>query len=162
MVSQGPRSILVRVNEVIYGFLRIVCATLFAVMLVAVSVQVFGRYVLLASTPWAEEVSVYCLIWFVLLGASMAVRDNAHFVSDILPPSLPGVVDKSLAALTNALYLATAVIFIWYGFQYAVLGLGKFSFSMGFPMIYIFMSMPVTGAIMLVFLVERFAVFSRT
>ena len=79
MVSQGPRSILVRVNDVIYGFLRIVCATLFAVMLVAVSVQVFGRYVLLASTPWAEEVSVYCLIWFVLLGASMGVRDNAHF-----------------------------------------------------------------------------------
>ena len=156
MPRPSPWSILKGVNDALYRALTVVCAVLLTVMVATIFVQVLARYVFLASTPWSEEVAVYCFIWVVLLGTSLGVRDHAHLVADLLPETMGPFWDKALTAFVYGTVTVTAAIFLWFGSDYAILGMTRLSFSMGFPMFYIYISMPITGAAMLLFLIERF------
>ncbi len=149
-------SILKRVNDGVDRFLTVVCAVLLTVMVATIFVQVLARYVFLASTPWSEEIAVYCFIWVVLLGTSLGVRDNEHLVADLLPETLGRFGDLALATFGHGMVTIVAAVFLWYGLDYAILGLTRLSFSMGFPMFYIYISLPITGAAMLLFLIERY------
>ena len=143
-------------NDLVDFVLEIVCSILLTVMVTTIFVQVLARYVFLASTPWSEEIAVYCFIWVVLLGTSLGVRSHGHLVADVLPDDLPAPVEKALVALSLALVTVVALVFLWYGADYARLGITRLSFSMGFPMVWIYVGMPIAGAAMLLFLVERF------
>ena len=147
-----------RLNDLVDVVFEIVCSVLLTVMVTTIFVQVLARYVFLASTPWSEEIAVYCFIWVVLLGTSLGVRSHGHLVADVLPDDLPASVEKALVALSLALVTVVALVFVWYGADYARLGITRLSFSMGFPMVYIYAGLPIAGAAMLLFLVERFHV----
>ena len=143
-------------NDKAYRVITIVCAILLTVMITTIFVQVLARYVFLASTPWSEEIAVYCFIWVVLLGTSLGVRDHAHLVADLLPPTMGKFWDKFFLTLSYSMVTLTALIFVRYGLDYALLGLTRLSFSMGFPMFYVYVSLPITGTLMLLFLAEHY------
>ena len=145
-----------RFNDLVDFVLEIVCSILLTVMVTTIFIQVLARYVFLASTPWSEEIAVYCFIWVVLLGTSLGVRSHSHLVADVLPDDLPAAVEKTVVALSLSLVTIVAIVFLWYGAEYARLGVTRLSFSMGFPMVYIYVGMPIAGAAMLLFLAERF------
>ena len=44
----------------------------------AVSIQVFGRYVLNDTPTWAEAGALVLVIWVTMLGAAVGVRDAGH------------------------------------------------------------------------------------
>ena len=72
----------------IYRTLQIVITALIAVMIVPVTLQIFSRFVdFIPRYIWTEEVARFCLIWMIMLGASVAVRDGTHFDVDVLPTS---------------------------------------------------------------------------
>ena len=48
------------------------------VMTLIISWQVFARYVLNASPPWAEQASLLLMIWYVLLAAAAGVILGEH------------------------------------------------------------------------------------
>ena len=156
MQRTSPWSILKWVNDGLDRVLTVVCAVLLTVMVATIFVQVLARYVFLASTPWSEEVAVYCFIWVVLLGTSLGVRDHAHLVADLLPETMGPFWDKVLTAFVYGTVTVTAAVFLWFGSTYAILGMTRLSFSMGFPMFYMYVSLPITGAAMLLFLIERY------
>lgn len=156
MPPTSPWSILKSLNDRLDRVLTFVCAVLLTIMVVTIFVQVLARYVFLASTPWSEEIAVYCFIWVVFLGTGLGVRDHAHLVADLLPETLGPFWDKALMAFSLGMVTVIALVFLWYGSHYAILGLTRLSFSMGFPMFYIYASLPITGAIMLLFLIEHF------
>ena len=155
MPPTSPWSILKGLNNRLDRVLTVVCAVLLTVMVVTIFVQVLARYVFLASTPWSEEVAVYCFIWVVFLGTGLGVRDHAHLVADLLPENLGPFWEKALMAFSLGMVTVIALVFLWYGLDYAILGLTRLSVSMGFPMFYIYISLPTTGAVMLLFLIER-------
>ena len=43
------------------------------------------RYVFLAPISWAEELSLYLIVWIVFVGGSVAVRTRGHIAIDLLP-----------------------------------------------------------------------------
>jgi TRAP-type C4-dicarboxylate transport system permease small subunit len=149
-------SILKALNDRLDRVLSVVCAVLLTIMVVTIFVQVLARYVFLASTPWSEEIAVYCFIWVVFLGTGLGVRDHAHLVADLLPDTMGPFWDKTLMVFSHGMVTVTALVFLWYGLDYAILGMTRLSFSMGFPMFYIYVSLPITGAVMLLFLIERY------
>ncbi len=156
MAEQASRGLLRRFNDLIYRTFTVVCAVMLTVMVLTIFMQVLARYVFLASTPWSEEIAVYCFIWVVLLGTSLGVRDHSHLVADVFPDNLGPLWDLALTALSHALVMVVALVFLWYGADYARLGLTRLSFSMGFPMFYIYVVLPISGAAMVLFLLERF------
>ena len=52
-------------------------------------VNVVLRYVLLAPISWAEEISIYLVIWIVFVGGSVLIRTGGHITVDLLPRALP-------------------------------------------------------------------------
>ena len=156
MSQTSPWSILKELNDALDRVLAVVCAVLLTVMVATIFVQVLARYVFLASTPWSEEIAVYCFIWVVFLGTGLGVRDHAHLVADLLPDTMGPFWDKALMVFSHGMVTVVALVFLWYGLDYAILGMTRLSFSMGFPMFYIYISLPITGAVMLLFLIERY------
>lgn len=58
-------------------------------LVVIVSTNVFFRYVLSGSLPWAEELSRLTFVWVVFLGAYVALRKGAHLAVTGLVDRLP-------------------------------------------------------------------------
>lgn len=50
----------------------------FMVMIVVVMLQVIARYALPWSPHWTEELSRFCFIYMVSLGAGLAIKDRAY------------------------------------------------------------------------------------
>lgn len=155
MFASSLWRMLVRTNDAIHAFFRVVCASLVVVMVVTVFVRVFTRYVFHLSLPWSEEIAVYSFIWITFLGISLGVRDQNHLLADVMPSNLRPAIDRALWLVVYAVTTFVAFLFLYYGWKYAVFGLRRYSISMKFQMTYIYASMPVAGVAIALFLAER-------
>ena len=63
---------------------EMVIAVIFWLMTALTFANVVARYVFNANILWALELTVYLFAWMVLLGASYAVKRNAHLGVDLL------------------------------------------------------------------------------
>jgi TRAP-type C4-dicarboxylate transport system permease small subunit len=151
----GALFALTSLNDAVCVVVRWLCGALLATIAVTVFAQVVARYVFLAPIIWAEEASVFALAWAVLLGTSLGVRDRAHLVADTLPESLPVPLARTLAGVGDVACLVVATVFVIYGYEFAEFGWNRGSFSTGLPMFYVYISMPICGALVLLFVLER-------
>lgn len=103
-------SALLRIGERIVGVTRRVVSGLvivfFAYMLLAVLVQVVGRY-FAVSIDWAAETATLAQVWMVLLAAGIAMRENLHVRVDVLVNRLP-------EAVVRMLTLCVTVVCLWF------------------------------------------------
>lgn len=83
-------------------------------MVVALTLQVFFRYVVQAPLFWSEELARFLLIWSVFAGATFAFRHRTHMSIDVIGTILParfvGVVDLIGRLVMTAFLLMLAVI----------------------------------------------------
>jgi TRAP-type C4-dicarboxylate transport system permease small subunit len=133
----------------------VVCALLLSLLVVTVFAQVLTRYVFLAPLVWAEELAVFCFSWVVMLGIALGARERAHLVCDFLPRGAGGRLDGVTARVAGLAVAVAAAVFIVYGSQFAVLGLRRYSFATGYPMTALYIAMPVSGLLMLLFVAEQ-------
>lgn len=138
-----------------YRLLQALLTLLMAVLIVPVSMQILSRYTgLIPRYIWTEEIARFCFVWIIMLGAMIAVRDGTHFTVDILP----GFGERTEAALRIVVHTAMlllALIFVYYGYQFAKFGSIQSSEIAGLPMLSIFIAWPLTGLTWLLFLGEK-------
>src|ERR1700693_2429270 len=73
-------------NALIARALKFVITVLIAVMIIPVTLQIFSRFFeFIPRYIWTEEVARFCLMWLIMLGSTIAVRDGTHFDVDVLP-----------------------------------------------------------------------------
>jgi C4-dicarboxylate transporter DctQ subunit len=77
--------------------------------------QVVARYVFNKSFSWTDEIAVYCLIWFIYVSASWAVRERAHIRVMSFIEIMPRALSRWLIYLSDAIWLAFAVFLTWQG-----------------------------------------------
>jgi TRAP-type C4-dicarboxylate transport system permease small subunit len=118
--------------------------------------QILSRYTaIIPRYIWTEEIARFCFVWIILIGAMIAVRDNTHFDVDLLPPSTNPRVELGLSLLRSFLMIAVAVIFVRYGYDFAILGSRQRSEIASLPMLAIYIAWPIAGVTWLLFLGER-------
>lgn len=61
----------------------------FAYMIIAVLVQIAGRYLFDFAIDWTAETATFAQIWMILLAGGLAMRDNLHVSVDALTSRLP-------------------------------------------------------------------------
>src|SRR5438105_4992579 len=107
----------------LYRALQILLTLLIAVLIVPVTLQVASRLTdLIPSYIWTEEVARFCLIWIIMLGATVAVRDGTHFDVDVLPtPRTEAGLALSRIVVHTAIFLV-ALIFLAFGWRFAMFG----------------------------------------
>ncbi len=139
-----------------YRLLRLLLTLLMAVLIVPVAMQIISRYTgIIPRFIWTEEIARFCFVWIILIGSMIAVRDGAHFDVDLIPRSGIPLFELVMVLLTNLAILTVAVTFLWYGWDFAVLGSRQQSEISGLPMLSIYIAWPVAGASWIVFVAER-------
>jgi TRAP-type transport system small permease protein len=139
-----------------FRLLRVVVTLLMGLMIVPVTLQIVSRYTgLIPRYIWTEEAARFCFVWIIMLGAMIAVREGTHFEVDVLPtPRTP----RGEAALRLVAYLSMllfALVFVIYGYQYALFGYNQTSELTGINLLFIHAAYPLTGLTWVAFLGER-------
>ncbi len=78
-----------------------------------VFLQVVSRYVFEFSINWAQELTVYILIWLVFLGCSMGIRDGKVASLTIVTDRISEPLKRACAIIVNILLIAFFVITIY-------------------------------------------------
>ena len=140
----------------LYRALQILLTLLIAVLIVPVTLQIVSRFTeLIPSYIWTEEVARFCLIWIIMLGATVAVRDGTHFDVDVLPtPRTATGLAVSRIVVHTAIFLV-ALIFLAFGWRFAMFGYDQNSELTGLNMIAIHIAWPLAGFFWIVFLLEK-------
>ena len=85
-------------------------AILFAVLFLALVVQVVGRFVFGAPAAWTEELAAIAFIWVIFWGAAFTLPLEGHAAVDIFVPRFAPSARRALYALGLA---ALALGFLW-------------------------------------------------
>lgn len=128
-----------------------------AVLIIPVTLQIASRYTaLIPAWIWTEELARFCLIWTVMLGAMLAVREGTHFVVDVYPRLSPRGAAK-LELLAGSFVLIFAFVFLWWGWEFTEFAIYRISELAELPLWLIHMAWPIAGAVWLLFQTERMA-----
>jgi TRAP-type C4-dicarboxylate transport system permease small subunit len=145
-------------NAWIHRVIQAALTLLIAVMIVPVTLQIASRFVeVIPRYIWTEEVARFCLIWLIMLGATIAVRDGTHFDGDVLPtPRTARGLAIARLFVHGSIFLV-ALIFIVFGVSFAEFGYIQNSEMTGINMLSIHIAWPLAGVIWSLFLFEKFA-----
>jgi TRAP-type C4-dicarboxylate transport system permease small subunit len=130
-----------------------VAAVLLAATLALSFLQVVARYIFLASTPWSEELARLFFVWGVFLGAAVGVKRNLHTRVDFLFQRLSPRASAWLLAGMDLLVAGMAVVMILYGSQLVSSTRADFTTSLGYPRNLFYLPVPVSGLLMLWYLI---------
>ena len=119
-----------------------------------VTAQVASRYLLDFSLAAASELSIYCMIWSVFLGAAVAFRSNSHIAMDIVRAKLPARLARVATLITFVLLAGFLILLIFQGYDLAQRAMRQLSSASGLPVGYVSMAIPVGSVLAMVFLIE--------
>ncbi|MEO8543414.1 MAG: TRAP transporter small permease [Betaproteobacteria bacterium] len=141
----------------LYRSLQWLLTFMMALLILPVTMQIVGRFS--DKVPhyiWTEEMARFCLIWIIMIGASVAVRDGTHFDVDVLPhPKTPAGEALSRIVVHVAITLV-ALIFLAFGWRFAMFGYDQSSELTGLNMIFIHIAWPIAGLTWVIFMAEKF------
>ncbi len=141
----------------IYRGLRSLLTLLIAILIVPVTIQVVARFSdYVPHFIWTEEMARFCLIWIIMLGASVAVRDGAHFDVDVLPHPKTAFGLAIGRMVVHGSILLVALIFLAFGWRFAQFGYDQSSELTGLNMAAIHVAWPIAGFTWVLFTLEKF------
>lgn len=142
-----------RINDLIERLFLIVAGSLFALFIVTILYQVVARNYLKISVSWTDEIAMACFIWSVFLGAAVALRQRQHYVIELLPKQFV-TTNRTLRLFGGLACLPLIYVLVVHGQVLTNMGWNRRSVSLGTPMAYVFMVMPISGLAMLLFSLE--------
>ena len=146
---------IVRAFDLLEKSIKVLMAILIAGMVILIATQVGFRYVLNEPLAWTEEVARHLMIWSALLGAAVAYRRKGHLGMDILVMHFnrrwQGFVEIALQILSIGFF----GILVLHGVPLVERTMRQLSSAIRIPMGYVYASIPVGSALVLLFAVER-------
>jgi TRAP-type C4-dicarboxylate transport system permease small subunit len=145
--------------DLYYRLLQVLLTLLIAVLIVPVTMQILSRYTgIIPRYIWTEEIARFAFIWIIMIGAAIAVRDGSHFDVDLLPEPKTRRGFLLARLVVNVAIGLAGVIFLVWGYDFAILGSRQVSEIASLPMLTIYIAWPWAGATWLLFIGERIAV----
>jgi TRAP-type C4-dicarboxylate transport system permease small subunit len=152
--------ILTKICDVYTKFLNVLILLFGIALLVAVTIQIAGRYVpFIPLWLWPQEIINFSLIWMIFSGSIVALRDKEHFTVDIFSVIMKDKNGKIMTILLNTLYyfvgFVITVVFIRYGYVFfRDWGLIQESDITGINLGWQYASVPIAGISWLLYLIE--------
>ena len=141
----------------LYRGLQGLLTLLITVLILPVTLQIVARFTdLIPSYIWTEELSRFCLIWIIMIGASVAVRDGTHFDVDVLPEPKTLAGEAIGRLVVHSAILLVALIFLAFGWRFTQFSYDQSSELTGLNMAFIHVAWPFAGLTWLLFLAEKF------
>jgi len=89
-------------------------------MTVMVAWGIFGRYVLNDTPTWVEATSLFLMAWFILLGASVGVRESDHLGFEVGLVFSPPPLRAALIVTTELAVMLFGLAMLYYGCELAI------------------------------------------
>ncbi|MCL2851507.1 MAG: TRAP transporter small permease [Defluviitaleaceae bacterium] len=131
---------------------EIIASSLLIITSLIVFMQVILRYGFNFTLPWVEESARYMIVWFVFLGASIGVRENAHPSMDTLQQALPGFLKPIFRMIVVVICMIFCVIVIRSGMNVVIsaYGMGSTSPALQMPLFIPYLAVPVGLTLMFI------------
>jgi TRAP-type C4-dicarboxylate transport system permease small subunit len=161
-----PRSIKM-VSDSIHWLARSAAVLCLFTMFITVMIQVLARYVLNSPPSWTEEIARYMMVWTGMLGATLSFKKRLDpiLVEDIAPrfPAPARYLTMALRSLAVLVFLLPVLYFSLFNLkgQFGRGYLGRQALltadTLGFPMSWIAVAVPLCSAIIIIHLIARWA-----
>lgn len=117
--------------------------------------QVFARYVLNTSPSWSEQLSLFLMVWTILLAAAAGVRENFHIRITALQDISSPRVQKILLISTHLITLLIGAMLFFSGMDIV----GR-TWNIDIPALPVsrgvaLLPIPISGALMMLFSLEH-------
>ena len=127
---------------------------LMMLIVLAVTWQVFTRFIIQDPSSWTEELARFLLIWIGVLGASYALRTRAHLGIDLITQRV-GEAGRRRIKFTvyGVVILFAFFVMVVGGIRLVNLtfSLNQISAALGIRMGYIYTVLPISGSLMIVY-----------
>ncbi|MBC8400369.1 MAG: TRAP transporter small permease [Candidatus Marinimicrobia bacterium] len=127
---------------------------LMTLIVLAVTWQVFTRFIIQDPSSWTEELARFLLIWIGVLGASYALRTRAHLGIDLITQRV-GEAGRRRIKFTvySVVILFAFFVMVVGGIRLVNLtfSLNQISAAMGIRMGYIYTVLPISGSLMIIY-----------
>jgi TRAP-type C4-dicarboxylate transport system permease small subunit len=129
---------------------------LILMMLLTATLQVLARHILPSeiSMPWTEEGGRLMMVWLALWGAAALQRADDHICMTVVYDALGNVGKRLMLIFSDLVTLAVLLPLVYWGWQNARVLDIMTSISLGLPLSIFAYSVPVTGAVMIVYTVK--------
>ena len=127
-----------------------ICRALLALFVLLLFAQIVSREVFQQSLSWSEELAVYMFVWFVFFGASYAAKLSAHNRVTFHFKWLPEKMAIAMEAMADLIWIAFNCYFVYlsYDFIFNKMNLFWKSQTLGVPMKYIYLILPIAFSLM--------------
>jgi len=149
------------INKII----EFVLILIFALLVVNVLWQVFGRYVLGQSFSFTEEFARFALIWLSILGAAYLNGKREHLSMDFLLRKLkPEQLKRRMTIIEMMMFVFAFVVMVIGGgnLVYLTLYLGQISPAMHISLGYVYAIVPISGLLIMFFSVYNIMQFRNS
>lgn len=141
-----------RIRTCIDTVIKIMCIVLFAFMVVIGTYQILVRYIFNSPSTVSEELLTYSFTWMSLFAAAYVFGKRDHmrmgFLADKLSADRLRVLNIVIEAVT---ILFSLIVMVYGGISITKLSMTQKTASLGIPMGYIYIIIPVTGVIIAVY-----------
>jgi len=123
-----------------------------ASLAIPVGMQVLSRYTgIIPTFLWTEELATFIFVWVVMIGSMVAVWEGTHFDVVITPDAKSplGILIQKL--IVQVLVGVFALLFAWYGIEYAKVGSIQSSVMLRENLLWIYITVPIAGFVWTVF-----------
>lgn len=132
----------------------IIASSLLIITSVLVFVEAILRYRFNYSISWSEEVSRMMIAWFIFIGSSIAVRENAHVNMDALSNLIAGkrTTQTFINMLVDLICIIFCAVIVFAGINMikSAIALGSMATSIKIPLFIPYASVPVGVFLMLI------------
>lgn len=127
-----------------------------AVLTTLLVAQVVMRYAFSQSLGWVNELSQYLAIWIFLPLAAVLIVEDDHIEISMVVDRFPDRAKRLLSIVELLSLLAFSAVFGYAGWNYATeSGFRSVSPSLGVDMFWIYVVLPISGALMAYFSLIR-------
>ncbi len=137
-------------NKILNNFEIYICRLFFISFISIILMQIISRELFHYSMTWSEELAVYFFVWFVFFGASIAVTEGMHNRIDFHYKYLSERLTFILKVLAELIWLFFNIYFFYlcYDFVFNKMNLFWRSQTIGVPMKYVYVIMPLSFLLM--------------
>ena len=145
-------AILDNIRNVMNIVIRIVCILLFAFMVIIVTYQILVRYIFNSPSTVSEELLTYSFTWMSLFAAAYVFGKREHMRMGFLADKLNKKKLTILNSIIEIIIIAFALIVMVYGgISITSLSMTQKTASLGIPMGYVYIVIPITGVVIAVY-----------
>ena len=154
--SQPPAALLInRICAVISKVSLIIAIVGLIALILAVQLQVVGRYIFNDTPTWTEALALQLVLYITALGVAVGVRDAGHIGLDSIVTLLPEWMRLKIEILIHVLVAVFGGVMAWAGWIWTRLKWPELDPMLGIPEGVDYLALVIAGVLIVLFSFEH-------